>query len=125
MVQSYRTTWGQNPGVQAKPRDQNHHCSRHLGHLAKFPLLSTLHCASTLQRQKSRFYKALTRGKRNFNIKTFTATRLNFRNFETHLRVRARSILHFGLHQMGRTLLAVSHLVTDNLVNELSYLYAL
>ena len=72
MVQSYRTTWGPNPAVQAKPRDQNHHCFRHLAHLAKLPLQSTLHCASRLQRQRSRFYKALTRGKRNFKIKTPT-----------------------------------------------------
>ena len=73
MVQSYPNTWDQDPGVQAKPRAQIHHCFRHLAHQAKFPLVSTLHCASTLERQRSRFYKALTREKRNFKIKTFTA----------------------------------------------------
>ena len=124
MVQSYRTTWGPNPAVQAKPRDQNHHCFRHLAHLAKLPLQSTPHCASRLQRQRSRFYKALTRGKRNFKIKTAKAERRNFRNFETHLRVRARSVLHFGLHQVGRTLLKVSHVVFDSTVHEETYIYA-
>ena len=124
MVQSYRTTWGPNPGVQAKPRDQNHHCFRHLAHLAELPLQSTLHCASRLQRQRSRFYEALTPGKRNFKIKTPMTKRRNFRNFETHPRVRARSVLHFGLHQMGRTLLEVSHVVSDSIVNEETYMYA-
>ena len=125
MVQSYRTTWGPNPAVQAKPRDQNHHCFRHLAHLPKLPIQSTLHCASRLQRQRSRCYKALTRGKRNFKLKTPTGKkRRNFRNFETHPRVRARSVLHFGLRQLGRTLLKVSHVVSDSSVNEKSYMYA-
>ena len=46
MLQSYRTTWGQNPGLQVKPMDQ-------IPHLAEFPLRSALNRASKLERQRS------------------------------------------------------------------------
>ena len=70
-----------------------------------------------VRKTKITFYKALTRGKSNFKSKTSTVTRENYRNFETHLRVHARSVCHFGLHQMRRTLRTVGHLSTDSVVN--------
>ena len=111
MLQSYRTTWGQNPGLQVKPRDQT-------SYLAEFPLPSALHRASKLERQRSRLYKTLTRGKSDFKIKTFTTKGRNFTNCQTHLNVRAWSVFHFGRHQARGTLPTVGHISTDHKVNE-------
>ena len=124
MVQSYRNTWDQDPGVQAKPRAQIHHCFRHLAHQAKFPLLSTFHCASTLKRQRSRFYKALAREKRNFKIKTFTAKIRNFTNFGTHFYVRRPTMLHFGRRKMLQDIPSCGHVSIDGPRSEERLLYA-
>ena len=111
MVQSYRNTWDQDPGVQAKPRAQIHHCF--LAHQAKFPLLSTLHCASTLERQRSWFYKALAREKRNFKIKTFAAKIRNFTNFGAHFYVRRPTMLHFGRRKILQGIPSCGHVSID------------
>ena len=63
-------------------------------------------------------WKALTRGKSNFKIKTLTPKGRNFKCCETHLHVRARSVFLFGLHQVRGTLPTVGHISTDNNVNK-------
>ena len=124
-MQSYRNSWDQDPCVQAKPRTQIYHCFRHLAHQAKFPLLSTLHCASTLKRQRSRFYKALTREKRNFQIKTFKAKIRNFTNFGTHFYIWRPTMLHFGRRKMLQDIPGCGHISIDGTRSEERLLYAL
>ena len=70
------------------------------------------------------FYKALTPGKTNFKYKTWTAKRGNFTNFGTHVCVHARSVRHFGLHQLRRTIPTAGHLSTDSIMSEERVLYA-
>ena len=58
------------------------------------------YCASTLERQRSRFYKALAREKRNFKTKTFTAKIQNFTNFGRREMLQyIRSCVHVSIDE--------------------------
>ena len=70
------------------------------------------------------FYKALTRGKSNFKYKTSAAKRGSFTNFGTHVRVHARSVHYFGLHQVRRTIPKAGHLSFESIMNGERVLYA-